>query len=83
MGLDCWFRDDVTRILASALEVQRNTARTVTPLDTEAAALYQRGFFDALLAVAVGFGVRPPSTPRESATTGKRREVSGNVDKWR
>jgi len=35
MGLDMWFREDVTRILASALEVQRNSARSVTALDDE------------------------------------------------
>lgn len=62
MGLDMWFREDVTRILALTLEVQRNAARALAPLDTEAAATYQRGFVDALLAVAVGFGVRAPST---------------------
>ncbi len=59
MGLDMWFRDDVQRILASVLEVQRNSAR-ITPLDTEYATAYQRGFVDALQAVAVGFGLTLP-----------------------
>lgn len=67
MGLDMWFREDVTRILASTLEVMRNSARSVAPLDVEAATAYQRGFVDALLAVAVAFGVRPPGTARTPA----------------
>jgi len=61
MGLDMWFREDVQRILASTLEVQRNSARALTPIDAEAAVAYQRGFVDALLAVAVAFGIRPPT----------------------
>ncbi len=61
MGLDMWFREDVTRILASTLEVQRNAASAMPALDVEAAAAYQRGFFDALKAVAVGFGIAPPT----------------------
>jgi len=61
MGLDMWFREDVTRILASALEVQRNAASAMPALDAEAAVAYQRGFADALRAVAVGFGIRPPT----------------------
>ena len=61
MGLDMWFREDVQRILASVLETQRNAARAMPALDTEHAAAYQRGFFDALKAVAVGFGIAPPS----------------------
>ncbi len=68
MGLDMWFREDVTRILASTLEVMRNSARSVAPLDVEAATTYQRGFVDALLAVAVAFGVRPPGAVRPSST---------------
>jgi len=68
MGLDMWFREDVTRTLASVLEVQRNTARSVTALDGEFAEAYQRGFVDALCAVAVAFGIRAP-------TSAGRREV--------
>jgi len=64
MGLDMWFREDVTRILGSVLEVQRNSARALAPLDTEAAMAYQRGFVDALKAVAVGFGITPPTAER-------------------
>jgi hypothetical protein len=63
-----WFREDVTRTLASVLEVQRNTARSVTALDGEFAEAYQRGFVDALCAVAVAFGIRAP-------TSAGRREV--------
>jgi len=67
VGLDMWFREDCQRILASVLEVQRNSARSVTPLDVEAATAYQRGFVDALMAVAVAFGIRPPTPWRASA----------------
>ena len=64
MGLDMWFREDCQRILASVLETQRNAARAMPALDTENAAAYQRGFFDALKAVAVGFGITPPTAER-------------------
>ena len=64
MGLDMWFREDVTRVLASTLEVQRNAARAMPALDADQAAAYQRGFFDALLAVAVAFGIRAPTTEK-------------------
>lgn len=64
MGLDVFFRDDVTRILASVLEAQRNNAIAITPLDAEYATAYQRGFYDALKAVAVGFGIASPATGR-------------------
>lgn len=59
MGLDMWFREDVRRILASTLEVQRNSSLALAPLDAEAAFAYQRGFVDALMAVAVAFGIQP------------------------
>lgn len=68
MGLDMWFREDCQRILASVLEVQRNSAQSVAALDTEYAVAYQRGFVDALCAVAVAFGIRAP-------TSAGRREV--------
>ncbi len=61
MSLDMWFPTEVTRILASVLEVQQNAAR-ITPLDIEYAAAYQCGFIDALRAVAVAFGL--PSVPQ-------------------
>lgn len=62
MGLDMWFREDCQRILASVLETQRNAARALPALDAEAAIAYHRGFVDALKAVAVGFGIAPPTT---------------------
>ncbi len=80
MGLDMWFREDVTRILASTLEVMRNSARSVAPLDVDAAASYQRGFFDALLAVAVAFGVRPPGAARSPATSPSTVERAASKD---
>lgn len=69
MGLTVFYQEDVTRILAATLEVQRNSARALAPLDAEAAAAYQRGFVDALLAVAVAFGVRAPSAARVAGGT--------------
>lgn len=76
MGLDMWFREDVQRILASALEVQRNAASAMPALDEKASAAYQRGFVDALKSVAVAFGLAPPTTERLVA----RRGVDGE---WR
>jgi len=61
MGLDLWFREDVARILASTQETMRNSLGAVSPLDPEAAGAYRQGFDDALQAVAVAFGVCPPS----------------------
>jgi hypothetical protein len=56
MGLDLWFREDVARILASTQEtMEASQAATVINED------YQLGFRNALRAVAVAFGVAPPS----------------------
>lgn len=68
MGLDLWFRDDVARILASAhLTMQASVqalpgAGAGSPGADEAHRLYQRGFTDALGALAVAFGVAPPAS---------------------
>ena len=61
MGLDMWFQEDVTRILASVLESHRSALNAAPALDTEHAAAYHRGFADAVRAVAVGFGIAPVS----------------------
>jgi hypothetical protein len=61
MGLDLWFRDDVTRILAAAHETMQASTGAVAPLDVEAALAYRRGFVDALRAVGVAFGVATPT----------------------
>jgi hypothetical protein len=64
MGLDLWFPEDVTRILAAVQETMRAATDALQctgagPAATsEAAGAYQRGFVDALGAVAVAFGVR-------------------------
>lgn len=62
MGLDLWFRQDVARILAAAWEtmqaaVQGTGRGTVATPEDEVALAYQRGFQDALRAVAVAFGL--------------------------
>jgi hypothetical protein len=67
MGLDLWFRDDVSRILASASETMRMSQNATAPLDSELAAVYQQGFGDALRAVALAFGVLP-TEPRLAPT---------------
>lgn len=77
MGLDLWLREDVQRILASVLETQRNAALAMPALDTEAAFAYQRGFVDALKAVAVGFGIASPTTEKLVTRRGM------NDGKWR
>ena len=61
MGLDIWYRENVTRILASVLESHRAALNAAPALDTEHAAAYQRGFTDAMRAVAVAFGLAPPT----------------------
>jgi hypothetical protein len=61
MGLDVWFQQDVARILASTHETMAASMRATAPLDAEIAEAYQRGFVDALRAVAVAFGVAGPS----------------------
>ena len=57
MGLDVWFERDVARILASTHETMAASMRASTPLDAEIAEAYQKGFMEALRAVAVAFGV--------------------------
>jgi hypothetical protein len=62
MGLDLWFRQDVARILAAAWETMQATAEgirggTVATSKDEVARAYERGFEDALRAVAVAFGL--------------------------
>ena len=56
MGLDMWFRDDVARILASTQETME-ASQAVTVINED----YQLGFRSALRAVAIAFGVAPPS----------------------
>lgn len=57
MGLDLWFREDVTRILLSAQETLMASREALAPVSVEAADAYQQGFVDALRAVGVAFGV--------------------------
>jgi hypothetical protein len=59
MALDLWFREDVARILVATQETMRNSMGAVSPVDAEVGAAYQRGFVDALRAVAIAFGVVP------------------------
>jgi len=53
MALDLWFRQDVQRMLNSI-------ARTAAVTGASAEPEYMRGFHDALLAVAEGFGLTEP-----------------------
>jgi hypothetical protein len=59
MGLDLWFREDVTRILAATQETMRTSMEATPPLDPETAAAYQQGFADAVRSIAIAFGVWP------------------------
>ena len=79
MGLDIWYREDCQRILASVLESHRSALNAAPALDTEHAAAYQRGFTDAMRAVAVGFGLapstqiaKPKKEPKTVASSGWR-----------
>ena len=65
MGLDLWFQQDVARILAATHETMAASVGAVSPLESEVADAYQRGFVDALRAVAVAFGVYPPGITPE------------------
>ena len=60
MGLDLWFREDVARILASTQRTMLVTMSGAQVLDSDHAEAYMRGFVDAILAMAVAFGVAAP-----------------------
>lgn len=66
MGLDIWFPQDVARILAATHETMVSAMAgasidATAPADPDVAAAYQKGFADALRAVAIAFGVAAPS----------------------
>ncbi len=69
MALDLWFREDVTRILASTYETMRASTCAVgweacgpgAHVASESAAPYQQGFTDAVRAIAMAFGVATPT----------------------
>ncbi len=49
MALDLWFREDVSRILASTHEAMRASMGALPSLDPELAETYRRGFSDAAI----------------------------------
>lgn len=59
MGLDLYFHEDIARILAGTTEAMLG-ARSSVPA-TPLAEAYQRGFLDAIRAVAVTVGVAAPA----------------------
>jgi hypothetical protein len=63
MALDLWFREDVSRILASTHEAMSASARALPSLDPELGETYRQGFLDALRAIAIAFGVVVSSEP--------------------
>lgn len=65
MGLDMWFREDVSRILSSVAVTMTSTIDAVVPLKVERSEAYRAGFYDALRALAVAFGVPAPIAPTE------------------
>ena len=92
MGLDLWFREDVARILAAAWETMQATAEgtwrgTVTAAEDRVARAYERGFEDALRAVAVAFGLsgcggnvrRWSEIPDPHSSRGWDRKSAGDV----
>jgi hypothetical protein len=66
MALDLWFREDVTRILASTYDAMQSSTRAASYESSKESDLYRQGFSDALRAVAVAFGVFTPN-PRSRA----------------
>jgi hypothetical protein len=72
-GLDLGFQEDVARILASTHETMVTSTNAIPTLDPDLAAAYQRGFADALRAVAVAFGVAIPCRlPTSTQATGSQ-----------
>ena len=71
MALDLWFRQDVERILSSI-------ARTAGSVGVQEDGEYLRGFHDALLCVAEGFGLAESqiSVERTASRLERRRESS-------
>lgn len=65
MPLDLWFREDVTRILASTHETMRASTAGWSHVSPRLATAYQQGFVDALRAVGIAFGVATPAAPRQ------------------
>jgi hypothetical protein len=63
MALDLWFREDISRILASTHETMRASVGALPALDPELSETYRQGFLDALRAIAIAFGVVVPSEP--------------------
>jgi hypothetical protein len=70
MAMDLWFREDVTRILASTYDAMQASTRAASTEDSGEMGLYRQGFTDALRAVAVAFGV---GTPNPSGGLGQPR----------
>lgn len=68
MALDVYFPEDVARILASTYETMACGTRATAPSRPDLTVAYQQGFFDALRAVGVAFGVAPPSWPQPHST---------------
>ena len=60
MGLDVWFRQDVARILAATQATLARAQGALPSLDPDQAGTYQRGFADALQAIALAFGLDAP-----------------------
>jgi hypothetical protein len=79
MGLDLWFREDVARILASSHETMTGLVSAVSSLDPEVSDAYQRGFVDALRAVAVAFGVAAPSESGRTRLAQDQRVIDAKV----
>lgn len=57
MGLDIWFRDDVIRKLRAAEHGQAVMSKFFLADGMKEQHAYNRGFYDALVVVAVAFGV--------------------------
>ena len=70
MGLGVWFEEDVARVLAGTYEAMSASLRATATGDVESQQLvagYQRGYVDALRAVAVAFGIAMPNPPAGSS----------------
>jgi hypothetical protein len=86
---DLWFPQDMARNPASIHETMAASMCAAPPLNPEMAEAYQRGFVDALRAVALAFGIAVPGRESQIVQTIVRVEAqqsgfrSLEAGKWR
>jgi hypothetical protein len=82
MGLDLWFREDVTRILASTHETMRASTGRLDSSDSDILDAYQQGFVDALRALGIAFGLGAPGSSLQGRLTRADRSIDVGRDSY-